>query len=109
VGWRTVKRAYIIRNAKVAPEFALTEAKFAPIGSRAISTLIKSQGNGDLNEMYMSTQRDNVDYNLAYIPADFDYPRKSPFDPAYMRALFKLGYTEGRAGYRWHKVPPGWE
>jgi patatin-like phospholipase len=109
VGWRTVKRAYIIRNAKVAPEFALTEAKLTPIGSRAISTLIKTQGIGDLYEMYMTTQRDNVDYNLAYIPADFHYPSKSPFDPAYMKALFNLGYTKGRAGYRWHKVPPGWE
>jgi hypothetical protein len=109
LGWKPVRRAYIIRNSKVAPEFAITKAKLLPIASRSISTLIKTQGIGDLYQIYLTSRRDKVDYNLAYIPADFSVESKSPFDKAYMNALFDLGYSLGKAGYHWQKSPPGWD
>lgn len=109
VGWKPARRAYIIRNGKVTPEFAVTKAKLLPITSRSISTLIKTQGVGDLYQIYLTTKRDHVDYNLAYIPPDFTMQSKSAFDKAYMNALFKLGYSLGRAGVKWEKSPPGWE
>jgi len=107
LGWKPVRHAYIIRNSKVAPEFKITESKILPIASRSISTLIKTQGIGDLYQIYLTTQRDRVDYNLAYIPADFDVPSKSAFDKVYMNALFNLGHSLGRSGYKWQKSPPG--
>jgi len=107
--WKPVRRAYIIRNSKVAPEFAATKAKLFPIAARSISTLIKTQGVGDLYQIYLTAKRDRVDYNLAYIPSDFALQSKSAFDKAYMNALFKLGYAFGRAGVKWEKSPPGWE
>jgi len=109
LGWKPARRAYIIRNGKVSPEFAVTKAKLLPIAARSISTLIKTQGVGDLYQIYLTTKRDRVDYNLAYIPADFSMQSKSAFDKAYMNGLFKLGYSLGRAGYRWEKSPPGWD
>ncbi len=109
LGWKPARRAYIIRNGKVSPEFAVTKAKLLPITSRSISTLIKTQGVGDLYQIYLTTKRDRVDYNLTYIPADFAMQSKSAFDKAYMNALFKLGYSLGRAGMKWEKSPPGWE
>lgn len=109
LGWKPVRRAYIIRNGKVSPEFAVTKAKLLPIAARSISTLIKTQGVGDLYQIYLTTKRDNIDYNLAYIPADFTLQSKSAFDKAYMNALFKLGYSLGRAGVKWEKSPPGWD
>ena len=108
LGWKPVRRAYIVRNGKVAPEFAVTKAKLLPIASRSISTLIKTQGVGDLYQIYLTGKRDNFDYNLAYIPADFNVRSKSAFDKAYMNKLFNLGYSLGRAGYKWEKSPPGW-
>jgi hypothetical protein len=48
-----------------------------------------------------------VDYNLAYIPSDFAVVSKSGFDKDYMNALYQRGYELGRAGYNWHKGPPG--
>jgi hypothetical protein len=107
LGWKPVRRAFIIRNSKVAPEYEATKAKLLPIAVRSISTLIKAQGLGDLYKIYLTTRRDNIDYNLAYIPADFDMKSKSLFDRAYMTALFKLGYALGRDGYDWRKLPPG--
>jgi len=107
VGWKPSRRAFIIRNGKVNPEFAMTQAKILPIASRSISTLIKTQGIGDLYQIYLTSKRDKIDFNLAYIPADFTMKSKSPFDKAYMNALFQLGYSLGRAGYKWQKLPPG--
>jgi hypothetical protein len=38
---------------------------------------------------------------------DFNVRSKSAFDKAYMNKLFNLGYSLGRAGYKWEKAP-GW-
>ncbi len=53
------------------------------------------------------SRRDGVDFNLASIPESFDLKPSYDFDPQYMKALFQVGYEEGKAGYHWAKVPPG--
>jgi hypothetical protein len=63
---------------------------------------------GDLYRIYIATQRDGIDYNLAYIPESFTTPLEEPFDTAYMRQLFQVGYGMAVRGYPWAKVPPGW-
>lgn len=102
------RRAYIIRNARVDPEWAQVERQTMSIVGRAIATLIQSQGIGDLYRIYLACQRDGVDFNLAYIPASFDHPHREEFDTEYMRALFQTGYDLAAEGYRWHKAPPGY-
>jgi hypothetical protein len=42
--------------------------------------------------------RDGNDFNLAYIPADFDEKASESFDPVYMGKLFDLGYRMAKAG-----------
>ncbi|MBY0225996.1 MAG: hypothetical protein K2Q28_09345 [Hyphomicrobium sp.] len=107
IGWTIKRRVFIIRNTKVDPEFAETKDQLIPIATRSISTLIKTQGIGDLYQIYTTARRDGVDYNLAYIPLDFIVPARSAFDKDYMNALFQRGYELGRAGYQWQKEPPG--
>jgi predicted acylesterase/phospholipase RssA len=107
IGWKIRRRVFIIRNTKVDPEFAETKDQLILIATRSISTLIKTQGIGDLYQIYTTARRDGVDYNLAYIPSDFAVPAKSAFDKDYMNALFQRGYELGRAGYQWQKEPPG--
>lgn len=107
IGWKVKRRLFIIRNTKVDPEFAQTKDQLIPIATRSIATLIKTQGIGDLYQMYATAERDGVDYHLAHIPSDFAVASKSAFDKDYMNALFQRGYELGRAGYKWHKVPPG--
>jgi hypothetical protein len=107
MGVNRERTAYIIRNARLDPEWASVERQTMGIASRAISSLIHTQGIGDLYRMYLETQRDGVDYNLAYIGSDFDTPKHAEFDPAFMGALFKYGYNLGRKGYPWEKLPPG--
>jgi hypothetical protein len=35
-------------------------------------------------------------------------PAGEPFDTAYMRQLFQVGYGMAAQGYPWAKAPPGW-
>jgi hypothetical protein len=77
------------------------------IAGHAISALIETQGIGDLYRLYLLAQKDGLDFNLAYIGADFTAEHDEDFDPVYMRALFDYGYRLGKNGYPWQKVPPG--
>ncbi len=103
------RRAYIIRNSRMDPDWAEVERSTLSIAGRAVDALIYSQGIGDVYRTSMSTQRDGVDFNLAYIPASFKVKSKEAFDPVYMSALFQLGYDLAKAGYHWDKSPPGFE
>lgn len=100
------RRAYIIRNGRLDPEWASVDRRFLSISGRAISTMIHYSGYNDILRMYNTTQRDGVDFNLAYIGRDFHSFRHHDFDPAYMRSLFDYGYAQGRKGNEWHKAPP---
>jgi hypothetical protein len=59
--------------------------------------------------IYLDCQRDGIDFNLAYIPEDFDVRPEEEFDPVYMSKLFDLGYNLAKDGYPWEKAPPGFE
>jgi len=102
------RHMYVIRNGRLDPDWADTERQTLTIAGRAVSSLIQNQGNGDLYRIYALAQRDKVDFNLAYIPASFDVPLPEPFDQHYMVELFKLGYEQAKAGYKWQKAPPGY-
>jgi hypothetical protein len=107
---RKVKRqrtAYLIRNARQDPDWANVDRSTLDIAGRAISTMIHSSGTNDLIRVYFITQRDGVDYNLAYIGSDFTAPGGGNFDPAYMNALYDYGFQLAKAGYPWKKAPPG--
>jgi predicted patatin/cPLA2 family phospholipase len=103
---RPRRRVYIIRNGRVGPEFEIVKASTLSIAGRSISTLIKTQGVGDLYQIYDLTRRNGIDYNLAYIPGEFSNSSSEPFDKAYMSKLYNLGYELGRKGYVWRKKPP---
>jgi predicted acylesterase/phospholipase RssA len=101
------RRAFVIRNARLDPDWADTKRKTLSIAGRAVSSLIQNQGVGDLYRIYTTTQRDGVDFKLAFIPASFNVPLTKPFDQHYMNELFKVGYDLGKSGYKWAEMPPG--
>ncbi len=100
--------AYIIRNAKLDPSWASVERQTLDIVGRAIVSLIHTQGIGDLYRMYVQTEHDGVDFNLAFIPADFTQVHEEEFDTAFMRDLFDHGEKMAEAGFPWEKYPPGY-
>ena len=104
------RKAYLIRNSRLDPEWANVERKTLSIAGRAIGSLIQTQGVGDLYRIYLTSQRDGVDYNLAFIPPDFNVVPTEAFDPVYMSQLFDVGYKAATAtgGYPWSTSPPGY-
>lgn len=103
------RRAWVIRNAKLGPNWASVKRSTLSIAGQAVSALIAAQGENAVREVYFETKRDGVDFNLAYIPDSFKRKEKAPFEQAYMRALYQVGYDLARKGYPWSKVPPGFD
>jgi len=106
LGIHPVRHVYIIRNGRVAPEFKAVKASTLAIAGRSISTLIKTQGVGDLYQLYELARRNHIDYELAYIPGNFPDTSTESFDPVYMSRLFDLGFQLGKTGHPWKKTPP---
>jgi hypothetical protein len=96
---------YVIRNSRTDPAFQSVQRRLVPIMGRSVSSLIRSQGIGDMALIYFATQRDGVHFNLAHVPDDFAMEPHEVFDPEYMRALFSLGYEAARKGYPWITGP----
>jgi hypothetical protein len=92
---------YLIRNSKLAPRWEPVSPRVAPIVSRTISSLIRTQGIGDLAQIYLTAERAGMGFNLARVPADFDLEPNELFDPEYMRALFERGVAAGRDETSW--------
>ena len=106
-GVTRVRKLYVIRNAQLDPGWSEVERRTLSIAGRAIASLIQAQGRGDLFRLSAIAQRDQVDFNLAYIPSTFKAPHREEFDNEYMRQLFQVGYDLARKGYPWAKTPPG--
>ena len=62
---------YVVMNGRHDPEWADTERSVLSIARRSIDSMIHSQGVGDLYRIYLTAQRDKIDFNLAFIPSSF--------------------------------------
>ncbi|HYZ33112.1 MAG TPA: patatin-like phospholipase family protein, partial [Crenalkalicoccus sp.] len=100
------RRAYVLRNARLDPDWAAVERRLFTIAGRAISSMIHYSGNSDILRLETTAARDGVDFNLAYIGPDFTVEHRADFETAYMRALFEYGYAKAVNGYPWQKAHP---
>jgi hypothetical protein len=103
----TERTAYIIRNSRLDPHWASIDRRTLSIFGRALSSLIQSQGVGDLYQIYLNAKQNEMDFNLAFIGEDFNVKSREDFDTEYMRALFDYAYQLARGGFPWQKRPPG--
>ncbi|MBL8840525.1 MAG: patatin-like phospholipase family protein [Planctomycetes bacterium] len=101
------RHLYVIRNAKLRPDYVAVERRTLPIAARAVATLVKTQGVGDLYRIFLGCERDQIDFNLASIPESFVAKPAEFFDPAYMSALYEVGRAWACDGAPWQKSPPG--
>lgn len=103
-----VPQIYIVRNAHITPPYEAVEPEILSIAARSISSLIRTQGVGDIYQIYTLCKRDGQGFNLASIPEGFDDESKEAFDPVYMGKLFQLGFDQAAKGYTWKKEPQGY-
>jgi len=104
-----MRRIYVIVNNRLEVEYAPVPPTLMDISSRSVSSLIRSQAMGALYSLFSFCQRDDYDFNLAFIPA-LGYPeRDDEFDPVAMRIMFDMGRNMARKGEKlWLKQPPGY-
>ena len=101
---------YIIRNDLVTPKWVDVKPRLGNIAGRAVSTLVKTHGEGDLYRIYVLSQRDEIDYNLAAIPEEVGVDTgEGMFNTVFMQKLFDLGFEMAKNGYPWDKYPPGYQ
>lgn len=79
-------RVYVIRNAKLLPKWKKIDRKVIDIAGRSTSSMIRTQGIGDLYREYLGS--------IVF-----------GFDPEYMKKLYQLGYDLAKNGYPWIKEP----
>jgi hypothetical protein len=101
--------AYVIRNGRLFRPEEQVKRQTLAIAGQAIATMTAANGMNDLYRIYLTTQRDGIEYNLAFLDDAFTVPYKGPFDKTYMNTLFEYGYRKGSEGFKWQKAPPGYE
>jgi hypothetical protein len=99
---------YVIRNSGPGPDFETVDRSTLKIAGRAVSTLISTQGIGDLYQLYVVCQRDHIDYHVTYIPESFTEKPRAPFERGYMNRLYQVGRRQMLDGKAWSKYPPGY-
>ena len=95
---------FMIRNSRLDPKRKVITPKMFPIVSRSVSSLIRSQGFGDIFQMATLAKRDGLNFYLAYIPKEFEHESKEMFDPEYMTKLYELGFRMAKEGNPWLDV-----
>ena len=101
-------KIYILSNSYMSPIRQQVKDSLIDISVRSLDTVVVAENNGDLYRLYATAKRRGLDFNLAYIPADFKPDPKELFDKKEMQRLFKRGYDDAVNGYKWHKTPPGY-
>ena len=100
-----VPRAYIIRNGFVEGQYDPIKRSTLAIATASMGTLMQNISYGDIYRIYLETLRDGIEFNLAYVPDTFNEPSNEPFDNAYMKKLYQLGYDLAANGYEWKSAP----
>ncbi|MFO0855890.1 MAG: patatin-like phospholipase family protein [Phycisphaerales bacterium] len=103
------RTVYVIRNAQLRQAYAPVKRRTLAIAQRAVSSLIASQGVGDLYRIYLECKRDGMQFRLATIPPTITKETEEFFETKYMTQLFEDGFAKAKGGYAWVKAPPGFE
>ena len=103
------RNLYVIFNSKLKPKGQTFKPGLRTIARRSISTLINTQGLGDIYRIFLTSQRDKVNFNMAFIPSDIEKKSNKVFDTDYMQELYDYGYKQMIDGYSWKQTLPGFE
>ena len=97
---------YIVVNSSLAPEFQVVERSTPTILAQAVSTAIKADLRVLLDRAYVAAKNSGIGFNVATIPPGFNAPNRGAFDPNYMKALFNVGYDQGKSASPFAAEPP---
>jgi hypothetical protein len=97
---------YIVVNSGLQPEFQVVERNTPTILAQAVSIAIKADLRMLLDRAYVAAKNSGIGFNVATIPPSFNAPSRGAFDPDYMKALFNVGYDQGKGLNPFAAEPP---
>jgi len=97
---------YIVVNSGLQPEFQVVERSTPAILAQTVSMAIKADLRVLLDRAYVAAKNSGIGFNVATIPPGFNAPSRGAFDPDYMKALFKVGYDQGKSENPFASEPP---
>ena len=109
IGIKRERRAWVIRNARLDPDYAESRAphhRRSPAG-RSAPCWRRAASNDVLRDLFRDPARWRGLQSRLYRPGFHAPEKKGEFDQAFMRALYDYGYRQARDGQEWHKMPPG--
>jgi predicted acylesterase/phospholipase RssA len=107
VGLTENPKVYVLRNARLKPVYQVVEYSMLEVMLQSVNSLLRTQGIGDIERIYLEARRDGLDFYLTYIPDDYNEPLNEIFDSDYMNKLYQVGYERALRGGEWQNVPPG--
>jgi hypothetical protein len=107
VGLTENPKVYVLRNAQLKPVYQVVKYSLLEVMVRSVNSLLRTQGIGDIERIYLEARRDGLDFYLTYIPDDFNEPINEIFDSEYMNKLYQVGYERALQGGKWQNAPPG--
>ena len=97
---------YIVVNSGLQPEFQVVERSTPAILAQTVSMAIKADLRVLLDRAYVAAKNSGIGFNVATIPPGFKAPSRGAFDPDYMKALFNVGYDQGKSENPFAAEPP---
>jgi predicted acylesterase/phospholipase RssA len=97
---------YIVVNSALQPDFQVVDRSTPIILSQAVGMAVQVDLRLMLDRTFVAAKNAGVGFNAATIPADFNAPSRGPFDPNYMKALFDVGFAQGKSAAAFATSPP---
>ena len=97
---------YIVVNSSLTPDFAVVERSTPLILAQTVGVAVKNDLRLMLDRAFVAAQNSDAGFNVATIPADFSAPSRGAFDPKYMKALYDVGYDQGKGANAFAPAPP---
>ena len=88
---------YIVVNSALQPNFAVVDRSTPIILSQSVGMAVQADLRLMLDRTFVAAKNLGVGFNAATIPADFNAPSRGAFDPNYMKALFDVGFAQGKS------------
>jgi Patatin-like phospholipase len=96
----------IVVNSGLQSDFQVVERSTPSILAQSVSTAIKADLRVLLDRAYVAAKNSDIGFNAATIPAGFSAPSRGAFDPDYMKALYNVGYEQGKGANPFSAEPP---
>jgi predicted acylesterase/phospholipase RssA len=97
---------YAVINTGLQPEFHVVDRNPASILTATVSAAVQNDTRLMIDRVYAAAKRNEVGFNVATIPPDFNAPSRGPFDPIYMGALYLAGENLGKSATPFANQPP---